>query len=112
MNRDEAVWYYRLGGHTLGPVSWAEIEQLTRDTVNASELMVARGGDPGWTTAADVAAAHPELAASAAPAAPVAAQPVAADGDWNVPDAAEPEAEAPVSDIPWATPSRWARPVR
>jgi len=106
VNRDEAVWYYRLGGQTLGPVSWVEVEQLTRDTIDAGELMVARGGDAGWTKAADVAAANPELAPAAAPVAPVAPQaeePAAAEADWSAIGEPEPEPAA-TEDVPWATP--------
>ncbi len=103
MNRDEAVWYYRLGGQTLGPVSWGEIEALTRDTIDAGELMVARGGDPGWTKAAEVATTNPELAPAAAPTAPAApAAPSVADADWSAFE--EPETEPEATDIPWATP--------
>lgn len=54
MQRDEPIWYYRLGDQTLGPVTWAEIERLTEDTVPAEDLLVARGGDAGWRPAADV----------------------------------------------------------
>lgn len=92
MNRDDAVWYYRLGGQTLGPVSWAEIEELTRDAVEADSLLVARGGDQGWTNASEAAAAHPELAAAATPA--VAPQPAAV----------EPAHPEPVTSAGWTTP--------
>jgi len=104
MNRDEAIWYYRLGGQTLGPVSWVEVEQLTRDTIDAGELMVARGGDPGWTKASDVAAEHPELTAVAEPAAPEPEERSAADADWSAFAEPEPEPEA-AEDVPWATPA-------
>ncbi|MFP4250661.1 MAG: DUF4339 domain-containing protein [Armatimonadota bacterium] len=62
MNRDDTVWYYRLGGQTLGPVSWTEIEQVTRDAVDPDHLLVARGGDAGWMSASQVIATWPELA--------------------------------------------------
>ncbi len=62
MNREEAVWYYLLGKRTLGPVSWAEIEQITDDTVDADDLLVARGGDDEWLTASDVIEAEAEEA--------------------------------------------------
>lgn len=78
MNRDDAVWYYRLGGQTLGPVAWTEIEQLTRDTMDAHSLLVARGGDAGWTPVSEVVAAHPELAEAAAGAPP------AGDAGWSL----------------------------
>lgn len=68
-DRNEAAWYYRLGEQTLGPVPWTEIEALIADTAEAYDLLVARGGDAGWHSAAEVLAAHPELAASVAPAA-------------------------------------------
>lgn len=76
INRDEAVWYYRLGGQTLGPVSWAEIEQITTDTVPAEDLLVARGGDEGWLSAAEVVEQHPELAVQAEPEPSAAAEEV------------------------------------
>lgn len=61
MNRDDVVWYYRLGGSTLGPVSWVEIEEIIADSMDAEHLLVARGGDAGWISAADALAEHPEL---------------------------------------------------
>lgn len=61
-DRREVIWYYRLGEQTLGPVPWTEIEALIGDTVEAHELLVARGGDTTWRTAAEVLAAHPEPA--------------------------------------------------
>jgi hypothetical protein len=61
MDRDRVVWYYRLGGQTLGPVPWTEIEQLTRDTTDATDLLVAQGGDEQWRSAADVLEEHPDL---------------------------------------------------
>ncbi len=83
MNRDEAAWYYVLGGQTLGPVPWSEIEALTRDSVDAKDLLVARGGDLEWRSAAQMLAETPELAAApqepAAPyVAPAATPPVSA----------------------------------
>lgn len=62
MDRQDAVWYYRLGGQTLGPVPWTEIEELTRDTVDAEHLLVARGGDQEWKSAAEILTEFPELA--------------------------------------------------
>lgn len=100
MDRNEAVWYYRLGEQTLGPVSWAEIEQITRDTFSGTDLLVARGGDAGWMTAADALAANPELAAAAeppAPAQPVVTESVETSGDWSVFDEEEP---APAATAP------------
>jgi hypothetical protein len=67
LNRDEAVWYYRLGGRTLGPVDWVEIEQLTRDTVEPEHLLVAQGGDAQWRSAAAVLEEMSELKAPAEP---------------------------------------------
>ena len=100
MDRNEAVWYYRLGEQTLGPVSWAEIDQITRDTFSGTDLLVARGGDAGWMTAADALAASPELAAAtepAAPAQPVVTETVETSGHWSVFDeaGAAPAAAAP-----------------
>lgn len=62
MERDDAVWYYRLGGRTLGPVSWRDVEEITRDTLDAEHLLVARGGEDRWRSAADVIAEDPERA--------------------------------------------------
>ncbi len=53
--RDEQrLWHYQLGGRDLGPVSWAEIEELLADTADAEELLVAREGDQAWRPAAGV----------------------------------------------------------
>lgn len=85
MNRDEAIWYYRLGGRTLGPVSWAEIEEIARDSVDAEHLQVARGGDAGWVSAADALAEHPELKAPEAAVPEPEPEPQArgaSDEDW------------------------------
>ena len=71
MRRDEAVWYYVLGGQTLGPVPWGEIEALTRDTVDVQDLLVARGGAAEWRSAAQVLAEFPELAPEAAEPEPI-----------------------------------------
>jgi len=60
---DEAVWYYLLGNRTLGPVPWGEIEALTEDTVDAAELLVARGGDADWRPAQEVLDARAEAEA-------------------------------------------------
>lgn len=49
-----ADWYYRLGDRILGPVPWGEIEALTEDTVDAADLLVARGGDALWRPAREV----------------------------------------------------------
>ena len=91
MKRDEAVWYYRLGGKTLGPVAWTEIEALTRDTVDADQLLVARGGDAQWMKASEALAADPELAAAPAEEA-AAEEPAAAPPEkWSLIDEEEPE---------------------
>ena len=71
MTRDEAIWYYVLGGQTLGPVPWSEIEALTRDTVDAQDLLVARGGASEWRSAAQTLAEFPELAPEAAEPEPI-----------------------------------------
>lgn len=71
MNREDAIWYYRLGGQTLGPVPWAEIEQLTRDTIDADRLLVAQAGDAEWISVTEALEQHLELAPpSEAPAPP------------------------------------------
>jgi len=66
---EEVVWHYQLGGRDLGPVSWAEIEEMFADTADAEHLLVAREGDEAWRPAADAieeraraeaAARHPE----------------------------------------------------
>jgi len=51
---EEVAWHYQLGGRDLGPVSWAEIEELLADTADAEDLLVAREGDEAWRTVADV----------------------------------------------------------
>ncbi|MFO8081698.1 MAG: DUF4339 domain-containing protein [Armatimonadota bacterium] len=84
MDRDDAVWYYRLGGQTLGPVSWAEIEQVTRDAVDPDHLLVARGGDAGWMSASQAIATWPELARARAGEAGAGMQ-----AGWNISDEAE-----------------------
>ncbi|MFP4250660.1 MAG: GYF domain-containing protein [Armatimonadota bacterium] len=84
---EDAAWYYRLGGRTLGPVSWAEIEQLTKDAIDAGDLLVARAGDEQWRSAADVIderadaadQERPEVAAEPEPE-PEPARSVAAPG--------------------------------
>ncbi|MGC9319250.1 MAG: GYF domain-containing protein [Armatimonadota bacterium] len=88
MERDEVAWYYRPGGETLGPVSWREIEAMLADTFDADTLLVARGGDEGWSTAADAMRQHPELA-SGEPAPSAAAEEVideAGAEDWTLSD--------------------------
>lgn len=65
IDRQQPIWYYRLGNQTLGPVAWTEIEQLIKDTIDADDLLVARGGDPSWTTAAKALEQFPELAPEA-----------------------------------------------
>lgn len=92
MNRNDAVWYYRLGGQTLGPVPWTEIERLTRDTVEGGSLLVARGGDAVWGKASQLMAAHPELSEQAFEAPP------AAEEDWGPLDR---EPAAPASTAGW-----------
>lgn len=113
MQREDAVWYYRLGGQTLGPVSWIEVEELTRDTVDAGDLLVAQGGDPTWRSAADVLAAQPELAAPveapAEPAAPAVTETVETTGDWAAFEEPEPAAPAPVA-IPLDRPAPVQQP--
>jgi hypothetical protein len=88
LNRDDAIWYYRLGGQTLGPVSWAEIEQVTRDAVDPGHLLVARGGDAGWMSASQAIATWPELGRRAESEAGVGMQ-----AGWGMSD----EAEEPAS---------------
>ncbi len=51
---DEAIWYYRPGTRTLGPVAWTKIERLTADGTDPRNLLVARGSDQTWMSAADV----------------------------------------------------------
>jgi len=65
--REEAVWYYRLGEQTLGPVPWTEIEALMTDTLDGPDLLVARGGDQTWRPAQDILSEQPELASGAEP---------------------------------------------
>ncbi|MEA3399640.1 MAG: DUF4339 domain-containing protein [Armatimonadota bacterium] len=113
MNREDAVWYYRLGGQTLGPVSWAEIEQLLRDTAEGDRLLVARGGDEGWSRAADVMSQHPELRPEE-PVPSAAAEEVieeAGADDWALSDLDEPE-PAPAAPVqqPRAVPTGGMRP--
>lgn len=55
-DREQAIWYYQLGGQALGPVAWAEIEALLADTADADELLVARGGDDAWVAASQIVA--------------------------------------------------------
>lgn len=82
MNRQDAVWYYRLGGQTLGPVAWTDIEQLTRDTIDAQDLLIAQGGDEQWRSAAEVLETNPELAGEAEEPAAPAPEPA---GDFEMP---------------------------
>lgn len=90
--REEVIWYYRLGDQTLGPVPWTEIEALIRDSLDADRLLVARGGDAEWRTAAEVLAAHPELAG---------VPEAAAEGDEpTTPPTVEPQAHAPIGAGP------------
>jgi len=80
--REQAIWYYQLGGQALGPVPWAEIEELLADTADADELLVARGGDAGWVPASEIVAkleaAEKETAAdeNAAPKPPKPPEPM------------------------------------
>ncbi len=54
-SQDEQVtWRYQLGGRELGPVSWAEIEELLADTADAEDLLVRADTDATWRPAADV----------------------------------------------------------
>lgn len=55
-DREQAIWYYQLGGQALGPVAWAEIEALLADTTDADELLVARGGEAKWIAASEMVA--------------------------------------------------------
>ena len=89
-DRDEAVWYYLLGGRPLGPVSWREIEELIADAIGADELRVARGGEDGWRSAQDVL---DEIEEAAAEETDEEVEP----GAEEAPDEAEaePEEEAP-----------------
>ncbi len=64
-SHDEVIWYYRLGEQTLGPVAWAEIEELIADTIDARDLLVARGGDQTWMSAAEALDESPEPADAA-----------------------------------------------
>ncbi len=105
MNRDEAVWYYRLGEQTLGPVPWSEIEELTRDTMDADDLLVARGGDPSWTTAAEAVEAHPELTTAAEEPEPEQ------DEDWQLFEEDETEEGPVVLEEPGDQPSGAAEDV-
>ncbi len=84
-DRNEVVWYYRLGEQTLGPVAWAEIEELTADTIDARDLLVARGGDQTWRAAAEALEEFPELAGAAPPVG-------AEDVGWMMEDDARPAA--------------------
>lgn len=91
--RDQAIWFYQLGGKALGPVAWTEIEALIADSADEAELLVARDGDDAWRPAADVVkemeeaedaeedeAAGEEAAAEAEPEAPLV--PVHGLGPW------------------------------
>ncbi len=53
-DREEAVWYYQLGGNALGPVRWAEIEEILETSADAEDLLVARGGDEEWRSADEI----------------------------------------------------------
>lgn len=68
-DREQAIWYYQLGGQALGPVPWAEIEQVLADSADAEKLLVARGGDAKWVAAsaivAEIEAAEKEADAEA-----------------------------------------------
>jgi hypothetical protein len=98
----DADWYYRLGGRTLGPVSWAEIEQLTKDAIDGGDLLIARAGDEQWRSAAEVIDERadaadeepPEIAAEAEPEPePEPAPSVAAPGPTRAPVPAGPAKE-------------------
>lgn len=77
MKRDRAVWYYRRGGETHGPVSWAEIERVGAED---ERLRVARAGDESWSTIAEVREQHPGLA-------------IAGESRWRVIASANEDAE-------------------
>ncbi len=77
MKRDRAVWYYRRGGETHGPVSWAEIERVGAED---ERLRVARAGDESWSTIAEVREQHPGLA-------------IAGESRWRVIASADEDAE-------------------
>lgn len=51
---EESRWYYKLGSRALGPVSWAEIEELLADSFEAEDLLIARVGEDAWRPAKDV----------------------------------------------------------
>ncbi len=92
VDRDDVIWYYRLGGQSLGPVAWTAIEELTRDTIDARDLLVARGGDTTWISAAEAAETFPELTV---PAEPAETGPAPEDAGWVVDEVAAARAEAP-----------------
>ncbi len=99
MNRNEAIWYYRLGGQTLGPVSWNEIEDIIRGGIDAEDLLVARGGDAAWSPAADVLAEHPDLQESGAgefEIEPEPAEETLSDESWQLLDEEPSEAASEV----------------
>lgn len=80
-DREQAIWYYQLGGQALGPVTWAEIAEVLADSADAEKLLVARGGDAGWVAASKVvaeveAAAEPVAEDDAATEAPEPPQPM------------------------------------
>ncbi len=109
IDRQQPIWYYRLGDQTLGPVAWTEIEQLLQDTVNAADLLVARGGDPGWITAAEAMEQFPELAPKeTAPAAVPAAEPE--DVGWLLEEEEE-EEPTPRVEEPWTPTAPSPRPA-
>lgn len=95
VGRDDVIWYYRLGGQSLGPVAWTAIEELTTDTIDARDLLVARGGDTTWISAAEAVATFPELAAPPPPA----REPAPEDAGWIVDEAqaARPAAPPPLT---------------
>lgn len=84
VDRNEAAWYYRLGEQTLGPVPWTEIEALIGDSAEAYDLLVARGGEQTWRSAAEVLAAHPELTRDPVPAPEGAPAPPAEEAPAHV----------------------------
>jgi hypothetical protein len=89
MNREDAVWYYRLGGQTLGPVSWAEIEEVTEDAVDADRLLVAQAGDSRWVKASQAMTERPDLGEeSGYPTEPESEQ------DWGLVEEGGPEPQS------------------
>jgi len=77
---EEVVWHYQLGGRELGPVSWAEIEELLADTAGEEDLLVRTWADEAWRPAADlvqgVPRAKPASRPAPGPSAPAVRRPI------------------------------------